>query len=133
MEYKIKHLEMIQSIINRLAGNSFIIKGWSITLSLAGFGLFLERKIFFLLILIVFSTIIFWLLDSYYLRQERLFRRLYEDTTNRSANQKVDFSMDISKYQEETRSLVFVMFSFPTLLIYSAILIMTLIVYLTTK
>jgi hypothetical protein len=29
---KIKHLEMIQAVISRLANNSFLLKGWSITL-----------------------------------------------------------------------------------------------------
>jgi predicted membrane channel-forming protein YqfA (hemolysin III family) len=30
-EPRIKHLEMIQVVINRLAGNSFMLKSWSIT------------------------------------------------------------------------------------------------------
>ena len=34
---KIKHLEFIQSIISRMANNSFIIKGWSITVLTAIF------------------------------------------------------------------------------------------------
>ena len=32
MENKIKHLEIIQGIINRMAGNSFALKGWAVTL-----------------------------------------------------------------------------------------------------
>ncbi|MGC8651185.1 MAG: hypothetical protein ACP5RX_01035 [Minisyncoccia bacterium] len=39
MENKIKHLEFIQTIINRMASNSFIIKGWAITLVAALFAL----------------------------------------------------------------------------------------------
>jgi len=31
MENKIKHLEMLQNVIARMASNSFIIKGWSVT------------------------------------------------------------------------------------------------------
>ena len=30
-EYNVKHLEMIQAIIERMGNNSFIIKGWSFT------------------------------------------------------------------------------------------------------
>lgn len=33
MENKQKHLEFIQSIINRMAGHSFLLKGWGVTLS----------------------------------------------------------------------------------------------------
>ena len=29
---KIKHLEMIQAVINRMASNSFMLKGWALTL-----------------------------------------------------------------------------------------------------
>ena len=31
-ENKLKHLEFIQNIITRMNSNSFVIKGWSITL-----------------------------------------------------------------------------------------------------
>ena len=31
-ERKLKHLEMIQGVINRLAANSFMLKGWSVFL-----------------------------------------------------------------------------------------------------
>lgn len=32
MENRIKHLELIQVIITRMAGNSFMLKGWAVTL-----------------------------------------------------------------------------------------------------
>ena len=32
MESKIRHLEMIQGVINRLSTNSFLLKGWSLSL-----------------------------------------------------------------------------------------------------
>ena len=32
MEKKIKHLEMIQAVIVRMGNNSFLLKGWSVTL-----------------------------------------------------------------------------------------------------
>ena len=39
MEVKLKHLEMIQAVITRMAKNSFLLKGWSITLTAAIFAL----------------------------------------------------------------------------------------------
>jgi hypothetical protein len=39
MESKLKHLELVQGVINRMAGNSFILKGWSVTLTSALFAL----------------------------------------------------------------------------------------------
>ena len=32
MENKLRHLEMIQNIISRMANNSFLLKGWTVTL-----------------------------------------------------------------------------------------------------
>lgn len=32
VESKIKHLEMIQNVISRMARNSFALKGWAVTL-----------------------------------------------------------------------------------------------------
>lgn len=38
-EEKIAHLGFVQGVINRMGGNSFLIKGWSITLMAATFAL----------------------------------------------------------------------------------------------
>lgn len=99
-ELMIKHLEMIQGVINRMASNSFLLKGWAVTLVSAMFALSQSQKdikIFVLMALI--PTIIFWILDAFYLRQERLFRFLYDDV--RKLETITDFSMDTSKHQDK--------------------------------
>ncbi len=96
----IKHLEMIQGVINRMASNSFLLKGWAVTLVSAMFALSQSQKdiqIFILMALI--PTVIFWILDAFYLRQERLFRFLYDDV--RKLETITDFSMDTSKHQDK--------------------------------
>jgi hypothetical protein len=77
-ELQLKHVEFLQAIINRLAQNSFIVKGWSVTLFAAIFA-FLETQNVdpTAYMLPIIPALIFWGLDSYYLRQERLFRHLY--------------------------------------------------------
>lgn len=50
MEDRIKYLEMIQEIINRMASNSFALKGWAVTL-IAGIFVLAEKdtnKMYFL-------------------------------------------------------------------------------------
>lgn len=72
-----KYLEMIQAVITRLASNSFILKGWSVTLvsGLLGFaGQQRDGNIAFLALVPALS---FWLLDAYYLAQERQQRELF--------------------------------------------------------
>lgn len=39
MEKKFKHLDLIQGIINRMASNSFMLKGWAVTLMVGIFAL----------------------------------------------------------------------------------------------
>ncbi len=78
MDAKLKHLELIQAIINRLAQNSFFLKGWSVTLVAALFVLATTDSHHTFIWLAVFPAIMFWLLDGYFLWQERLFRCLYD-------------------------------------------------------
>lgn len=77
-EDKRKHLDLIQGVINRMASNSFLFKGWSITI-IAGVAAFAAKEVSIILMVIpLVSTLLFWGVDSYYLTQERLFRGLYE-------------------------------------------------------
>ena len=74
-----KYLNMLQGIINRLAGNSFSVKGWSMTLVSALLGLALSGKggSPFGAAVALLPALAFWGLDGYFLAQERLFRGLY--------------------------------------------------------
>ena len=79
-ERKLKHLELIQGVINRLAGNSFLVKGWSVLLVSALLTLAARRQPDAgagLLGIPFLPALIFWGLDGYFLWQERLYRALY--------------------------------------------------------
>lgn len=95
MYNKNTHLEMIQGIINRMATNSFSLKGWAVTLVSGIFVLSSKDadKMFFLIAYI--PILIFWGLDSYYLLQERLFRSLYNKVRILDESQ-IDFNIDTS-------------------------------------
>ncbi len=77
-EQKIAHLTFIQNVINRMGQNSFMLKGWSITLISALFALSAQGANTKFILIAYFPAIIFWLLDSYFFHQEKLFRKLYE-------------------------------------------------------
>lgn len=100
MENKRLHLEMIQGVINRMAGNLFYLKGWVITLIAALFVLSNKDSDRRYLIIAYFPVFIFWLLDGYFLSHERLFRALYDDVRKRDEDH-IDFSMDVSSYKDE--------------------------------
>src|SRR4051794_33146782 len=76
---RLKHLELIQATITRLAGNSFLVKGWAITLAGAFFAFALNSHSARLALAAVVPIIAFWALDAYFLRAERLFRALYDE------------------------------------------------------
>ena len=133
MENKIKHLEIIQGVINRMAGNSFALKGWAVTLVAGIFALASKDadKLYFLVAYI--PIIVFWGLDSYYLLQERLYRSLYEKVRFLPED-KIDFSMKASAKEFKSKKNTFwdcfistteLWFYFPLALVSTGIVILT--------
>lgn len=83
MDKQTTHLEFIQANIARMNQCSFQMKGWMVTIVSALLALFAASKgeqrtgnVIYIFIAIV-PTILFWILDSYYLQQERKFRGIY--------------------------------------------------------
>lgn len=93
MEGKLKHLDFIQGVINRLSTNSFLLKGWSVVLVSALFALSANNSNVKFIFLAYFPAIAFWALDAYFLSMERGYRKLYEKVRKLDA-EKIDFSMD---------------------------------------
>lgn len=75
----IKEIDLIQGCINRMAQNSFMIKGWCITIVTALIA-FLDKNInaFVLGFIFIIPILAFWYLDSFFLLTERLYRRKYD-------------------------------------------------------
>ncbi len=113
MEAKLKHLEFIQGAINRLAGDSFRMKGWAVVLVSALLVLLVRERRVELAWIGFVPVLVFWGLDGYFLWQERLFRELYDHvrTLDESA---VDFSMNVGAFKrtwlEATFSIMLVPF-----------------------
>ncbi len=98
MEAKLKHLELIQGVINRLAADSFRMKGWAVILVSALLVLLArEGRVEYTWIGFV-PALVFWGLDGYFLRQERLFRDLYDRVRGLSESD-IDFSMDTGAFK----------------------------------
>jgi len=86
-DLRVKHLEFIRDVIDRMGQNSFLIKGWGITLIAAIFAVAVIKEVSWVFILIgLLPAIAFWGLDSYFLWQERLFRELYKDVSKYFSN-----------------------------------------------
>ena len=96
MEKKLKHLEFIQGVVNRLASASFRMKGWSVVLVSALLVLSARVPSYELGFVALVPVLVFWGLDGYFLSRERLYRDLY-DTVCQRAEKDIDFSMDVEK------------------------------------
>jgi len=123
----IKHLEFIQNVITRMGGNSFLVKGWMITLVSALFALASKDADSRYSVITCLVIPAFWLLDAYYLSRERQYRGLYDVVRFRSATH---FSMDTRKHAKEKNTWVRSFFSATLLAFYvPVILISTLIAF----
>ena len=82
---KIAHLQMIQGVINRMAGNSFMLKGWTVALLVAVTAMKKEGWISPPEMCIggILIVGVFWFLDAYYLAQEQEFRDIYNNVRNK--------------------------------------------------
>lgn len=100
---KHKHLEFLQATINRMAGNLFLLKGWTITLIAGLFALAAKDTNKLFAGLAYFPLLMFWTLDGYFLSQERCFRALY-DRVRKMDESQIDFSMDTRPFKNELRN-----------------------------
>lgn len=127
MEKKIAHLGMIQDVISRMGNNSFLLKGWSVTLVSALFALATKDADVFFVYLAFFPTIAFWILDGYFLWQERLRRNLY-DYVRELSEEKIDFSMNTLLKDEKNVTWKSAIFSKTFIIFYGSILVSIIIV-----
>jgi hypothetical protein len=96
----VKHLELLQVTISRFGTNSFLVKGWAmavsgglVTVAAGGAG-------WAVAVIALVMTSGFWLLDTYYLEQERLFRSLYDRSLTQESDRIPVFSMDVERYAQ---------------------------------
>ena len=116
-EQVVKHLEFIQGVVNRLGRNASLLKGWSMTVLVAGSLLMVRLRPDkpLLALTLLLPVIGFWLLDAYFLWQERLFREEY----NRVRDQEeTDFAMNPMQHRHKPKRSWFSTFFSVTLVLF---------------
>ena len=109
-EYMLKEIDIIQDIIKRMAFNSFMIKGWAITLVVVT--LLLKGTEKHQVWIAFIPLVVFWFLDAYFLRQERMYRKLYKWViNNRLKTEEYLFDMNTRRFEKEVQSIPRIMFS----------------------
>lgn len=132
---KIKYLEMIQNIINRMASNSFMLKGWTTTLVAGIFVLFDKRAECIFCFITGIPIIFFWILDAYYLSQERLYRKLYDKARKMEIKSPDDYSMDatLTKFHDKIKNWCCCAFSCSELCYYSPLMLVSILGWIISK
>lgn len=126
-----KEIDLIQSCINRMAQNSFSCKSWCLTLIAGAFALVPENiNKWYICVAMLCVDLCFWVLDSFYLLQERLYRDKYEWVIQKRLEGNRDFLYDLDPNNEnmyledKKRNLMKVMISKSILPIYGGIAIL---------
>lgn len=126
-EDKKKHLEFLQLAINRMASNSFILKGWNITLIVGLFALGLNKSSSSFLYLALLPAFAFWGLDAYYLRQERLFREVY-DSIRKTKRKDIDpYSLNTQSVNRKVENWLCTAFSPTVILLHGSVILFVII------
>jgi hypothetical protein len=77
----IERLKLIQSVIDRMARNSFALKGWTVTLTSALLSLAATRHDHTIAAIAIYVLAAMATLDAYYLALERSYRQLYHQAS----------------------------------------------------
>lgn len=126
---QIRHLEMVQGVITRMATNSFALKALTVALTagvLAFTGAVQAPSPNILLAALV-PLVMFWGLDAHYLRLERLFRRLYDAIRRGEVQDR--FTMDIGPYKGAEQHLLRIAVSWSVVVFYAPVAIVLLVLW----
>lgn len=133
-----KEIDLIQSVINRMANNSFLLKGWLISLIAVLLALskdsILSCDLKMIFLIFCFPIIIFWYLDAFFLHREKCYRELYNWVIrNRLISNENLYSLDFSPHQNKVKSVFRIMFSQTLFPFYGLAVLLLLIILLFFK
>lgn len=99
-----KEIDLIQGCINRMASNSFFVKGWALSV-FAGVTAITRGENLNNIILLLCTTIVpfvcFWFLDAFFLQTERKYRKMYTErlTKRKDGDNSKLYELDPSGYK----------------------------------
>jgi hypothetical protein len=129
-----KEIDLVQACICRMSKNSFLIKGWSITIT----GILLTiaqatSRSSLLVLTILLPLLCFWYLDAYFLRLERMYRKLYEWILVARQNGDKSFLYDLNphRFSSEVESISKTMLSCSIRYYYCVPIVLTIFIIIT--
>lgn len=135
-----KEIDLIQGVINRMAHNSFMLKGWLVTIIVAVLALtkdtLLTNKVDYLSLILMLPLIVFWYLDAFFLHKERCYRKLYDWVIEK--RKKTDehlYSLNYKRFEKDVDNIFCIMFSKTLFPFYgiTAMILIGIFIYTTVK
>lgn len=132
-EAVLKHIDIYQGIINRMAGNSSACKNWCIVLVSAFLAFAIKDNKLDYIGLVAFPIFIFWFLDTYYLGLERKFIKQLNDGMRKLRNKQftIDDLFKVKGDKKLPNDMLEIASSWSVLPVYGGLFIMMLIINLT--
>lgn len=132
-----KEIDLIQDVIKRMANNSFLLKGWLVSIIVIVLALHKDSVIgqnsqYWTYLVLILPVLSFWYLDAYYLCQERLYRKLYGWVIlHRADSVERIYDLNTSRFENEVPNIRRTMFSITLRIFYGVpiVLIVGLIFY----
>lgn len=95
-----KEIDLIQACITRMAHNSFLIKGWTVSIVAVVLALAKEEvHPVALSAILLIPLLSFWYLDAFFLYTEKLYRKLYEWVIAERLNSNADKMYDLRSHR----------------------------------
>lgn len=128
-----KEIDLIQGLIGRMGNNSFLLKGWCISLIAVLLALtkdtIVATDLDYFNFVLVLPVIVFWYLDAFFLHKERCYRKLYDWTiTNRMISDDFLYDLNYKRFENDEKSIFKTMFSNTLFPLYGLIALIPLII-----
>ncbi|OGS23006.1 MAG: hypothetical protein A2252_06320 [Elusimicrobia bacterium RIFOXYA2_FULL_39_19] len=124
-----KEIDLIQTCITRMANNSFLLKGWAISIIAVVLALADKTVDPILLSSVVLIPLFsFWYLDAFFLRTEKMYRKMYEWVLQKRGAEDITYLYDLNphRFKDEVDSTWEVMWSITLRCFYGTPLLITL-------
>ena len=123
-----KEIDLIQGVINRMANNSFLLKGWIISLIAVILALtkdtIVATQLSYFNVILLLPVVVFWYLDAFFLHKERCYRKLYDWViVNRSTTTEYAYNLNYTRFEKDVDSIFKIMFSKTLLPFYGLIVV----------
>ncbi|WP_455542933.1 hypothetical protein [Intestinibacter sp.] len=126
-----KEIDLIQNCISRMANNSFLLKGWVVSL-VAVILAILHEKIDTIQVSLILICIIlcFWYLDAFFLKTERMYRALYNwvIVERLKGNDEKLYDLNPHRFKYKVDSIGRIMFSKTLIIFYGFLILISLII-----